>query len=33
VHDKGYETQPNFQRWLQAYADGLRAQGKEVELW
>lgn len=33
VHDKGYETQPNFQRWLQAYADELRAQGKEVELW
>ena len=33
VHEKGYETEPNFQRWLQARADELRAQGKDVEIW
>jgi thioredoxin-related protein len=33
VNEKGYETEPNFQRWLQARAEELRAQGKEVELW
>jgi thioredoxin-related protein len=33
VHEKGYDSQPNFQRWLQAKAEELRAQGKEVTLW
>ena len=33
VNEKGYDTEPNFQRWLQARGDGLRAQGKDVELW
>jgi thioredoxin-related protein len=33
VREKGYETEPNFQRWLQARADKLRAEGKEVEIW
>ncbi|NQV98528.1 MAG: thioredoxin fold domain-containing protein [Rhodospirillales bacterium] len=33
VHSGGYQTEPNFQRWLQVRADELRAQGKEVELW
>jgi len=33
VHDKAYVEQPNFQRWLQAYADKLQAEGKEVKLW
>ncbi|MEE8534842.1 MAG: thioredoxin family protein [Kiloniellales bacterium] len=33
VHEKGYDTEPNFQRWLQARADELRAQGKDVEIW
>ena len=33
VKENGYETEPNFQRWLSKYADKLRAQGKEVKLW
>jgi len=33
VRDKGYESEPNFQRWLQRRAEDLRAQGKEVDLW
>jgi thioredoxin-related protein len=33
VKTKGYETQPNFQRWLSAHADEMRRQGKEVKLW
>ncbi|MDD9878973.1 MAG: thioredoxin family protein [Magnetovibrio sp.] len=33
VREKGYETEPNFQRWLQARAREYEAQGKEVELW
>jgi thioredoxin-related protein len=33
VHENGYVSQPNFQRWLQAKAEELRAQGKEVKLW
>ncbi|MDP6876674.1 MAG: thioredoxin family protein [Alphaproteobacteria bacterium] len=33
VRDKGYISQPNFQRWLQKKAEELRAQGKEVRLW
>ncbi len=33
VKTKGYEKQPNFQRWLSAHADELRKQGKEVNLW
>jgi thioredoxin-related protein len=33
VQEKGYDSQPNFQRWLQAKADELQAQGKEVKLW
>lgn len=33
VKERGYETEPNFQRWLQVRADRLRAEGKEVKLW
>jgi thioredoxin-related protein len=33
VHERGYASEPNFQRWLSGYADKLRAQGKEVKLW
>jgi len=33
VRDKSYIDQPNFQRWLQSYADKLRAEGKEVKIW
>ena len=31
--EKGYVEQPNFQRWLSARADEMRAEGKEVKLW
>jgi thioredoxin-related protein len=33
VHEKGFETEPNFQRWLQGVAEEYQAQGKEVNLW
>ena len=33
VKDKGYETEPNFQRWLQGLARKMEAEGKEVKLW
>lgn len=33
VREKGYDSQPNFQRWLQTKAEALRAQGKDVKLW
>ena len=33
VHEKGYETHPNFQRWLQARAEKYEAEGKEVKIW
>ena len=33
VHELGYQSEPNFQRWLQLKADQLRAEGKEVKLW
>ena len=33
VHEKGYDTQPNFQRWLSAVAEEYQAQGKEIKLW
>ena len=33
VHEAGYIKQPNFQRWLQAHAEKLRKQGKEINLW
>jgi thioredoxin-related protein len=33
VQERGYASEPNFQRWLSGYADKLRAQGKEVKLW
>ena len=33
VKDKGYETEPNFQRWLQGLARKMEAEGKKVELW
>ncbi|MEK9724973.1 MAG: thioredoxin family protein [Rhodospirillaceae bacterium] len=33
VKEKGYESEPNFQRWLQALAERMRAEGKEVDLW
>ena len=33
VHDKAYVEQPNFQRGLQALAEKLQEEGKEVKLW
>ena len=33
VREKGYVEQPNFQRWLQALARKMEAEGKEVKLW
>ena len=33
VREKGYESEPNFQRWLQALAKKMQAEGKEVKLW
>ncbi len=35
VKEKGYETEPSFQRWLDGYGDKLRAKGIDVEeaLW
>lgn len=33
VKDKDYIEQPNFQRWLQALADKMEAEGKEVKIW
>ena len=33
VHDKAYVEQPNFQRWLQALAEKMEAEGREVNLW
>jgi thioredoxin-related protein len=35
VHEKGYESEPSFQRWLDGYGDKLRAMGVDVEaaLW
>jgi thioredoxin-related protein len=33
VNDKGYVKEPSFQRWLQALAKKMEADGKEVKLW
>jgi len=33
IQEKGYIEQPSFQRWLQAHAEKLRMQGKEINLW
>jgi len=33
VASDGYLDEPNFQRWLQARADRLRAEGQEVTVW
>ena len=33
VLEAGYKTQPSFQRWLQARAEHLREQGKDVDIW
>ena len=33
VATDGYIDEPNFQRWLQAKADAMREEGKEVNLW
>ena len=33
INEKGYDTEPNFQRWLQARAKKYEAEGKEVKLW
>ncbi len=33
VNEEGYKTEPNFQRWLQALAQKMQADGKEVKLW
>ena len=31
--EKGYVTEPSFQRWLSALGKKMRAEGKEVKLW
>jgi len=33
VREKGYQSEPNFQRWLQNLAKKMQAEGKEVKLW
>lgn len=33
VATDGYKEQPNFQRWLQAKADKMREEGKDVIIW
>lgn len=33
VKEKAYEKEPNFQRWLQAKAAKMEAEGKEVKIW
>ena len=33
AREKGYETEPNFQRWLQNLAKKMQAEGKKVKLW
>lgn len=33
VSSDGYKEQPSFQRWLQAKADKMREDGKEVKIW
>ena len=33
VREKGYKTEPDFQRWLRARTQKLKAEGKEVNLW
>jgi thioredoxin-related protein len=33
VKNKDYIEQPNFQRWLQALAEKMEAEGKEVKIW
>jgi thioredoxin-related protein len=33
VASGGYRTEPSYQRWLQARADRMRAEGKPVDLW
>ena len=33
VATDGYKEEPNFQRWLQSFADRMREEGKEVKVW
>ena len=33
IKTNGYKSQPNFQRWLAAHAEELRAAGQEVKIW
>lgn len=33
VREKGYDSEPNFQRWLQTLARKMQAEGKDVKLW
>jgi len=33
VAERGYASEPSFQRWLQARAERMREQGARVELW
>ncbi len=33
VATKGYAKEPNFQRWIQAKAEHMEAEGKEIRLW
>lgn len=33
VKERGYDSEPDFQHWLSAYRERLRAEGKDVSLW
>ena len=33
VKEKGFETEPNFQRWLQSKAEHYEKEGKTVKIW
>jgi len=33
VKEKGYDSEPNFQRWLQELGQKMQAEGKDVKLW
>jgi len=33
VKEEGYDSEPNFQRWLQELGRKMQAEGKEVKLW
>jgi len=33
VKEEGYDSEPNFQRWLQELGQKMQAEGKDVKLW